>query len=73
MSLIHTDYAYLSRKSNIVYGHYNDGGVVEIVRLLQNFPDIENLTNQQVFYLDLYADKFPEHCIFFKNKQLTLF
>lgn len=61
------------RKNNIVFDAATD---LPIVSFIQNFPDLKNLSETCVLYLNLYMEMFP-HLINtkeqIKEEQLTLF
>lgn len=70
------DCYFISRKDNIIFANLTNGNKVPLVRLKQNFIDINILEGQAYQYMTKYMEMFPQHWDLIEKEQktqLTLF
>ena len=70
------DCYFISRKDNIIFANLTNGDQVPLVRLKQNFIDVNILEGQSYEYMNRYMQMFPHLWEYIKKEQkpqLTLF
>jgi hypothetical protein len=72
------DCYFISRKDNVIFANLTHGDQVPLVRLKQNFIDLNILEGQALKYMEKYMEMFPQLWEYIKeekkeNEQLTLF